>query len=265
MGEKLRTPLTYWGGKQMMAGRIIKLLPEPLEDWGYVEPFCGGAAVFWAKPPSKWEVINDTNREIINFYEQVKNDFVSLEKMVRISLHSREHFCDAKHVYKRPAMFPPLKRAWAVWMLANTAFCGDLHNSFGYSRSDQASKRLANKRDSFTEGLAIRLQNVQIEACDALRIIRSRDTEKTLFYCDPPYIDSDQGHYDGYGKNDYESLLEELSWIKGKFLLSSYRSEPLRLAVAAHGWHSIEIRMPKVVSKGNTKVEVLTANYPIHL
>ena len=260
--EKLRTPLTYYGGKQRLASRIIKLLPE---HEGYVEPFCGGAAVFWCKLPSRWEVLNDTNRELTNFYEQVKNDFVSLEKEVRISLHSREAFRDAQAIYTRPGLHSPIKRAWAVWMLANTGYSGLLNGSFGYDRSGQSTKKLTNKRNNFTEALATRLQNVQLESCDALRIIRSRDTAQTLYYCDPPYVGTDQGHYDGYSKDDYEQLLRALAQIEGKFLLSSYRSESLSRAVAEHGWYSIEIEMPKAVSKGKTKVEVLTANYPIQL
>ena len=140
-----------------------------------------------------------------------------------------------------------------------------LNGSFGYDRDGKNSKCLTNKRKSFTEGLTICLQNVQMEASDVLRIIRSRDTEKTLFYCAPPDIDSDQGHYDGYGKSHYESLLSELAQVKGKFLLSSYRSEPLRNSVAENNWYSIEVPMPKAKSKGKTKVEVLTANYPMSL
>ena len=258
----MRTPLRYYGGKQRLASRIIKLLPE---HEGYVEPFCGGAAVFWCKLPSRWEVLNDTNRELTNFYEQVKNDFVSLEKEVRISLHSREAFRDAQAIYARPGLHSPVKRAWAVWMLANTGYSGLLDGSFGYDRSGQSTKKLTNKRNNFTEELAIGLQNVQLESCDALRIIRSRDTAQTLYYCDPPYVGTDQGHYDGYSKDDYEQLLRALAQIEGKFLLSSYRSESLSRAVTEHGWYSVEIEMPKAVSKGKTKIEVLTANYPIQL
>ena len=260
--EKLRTPLTYYGGKQRLASRIVSLLPE---HEGYIEPFCGGAAVFWHKSPSRWEVLNDTNRELTNFYEQVRNDFTSLEKEVRISLHSREAFRDAQAIYARPGLHSPIKRAWAVWMLANTGYSGLLNGSFGYDRSGQSTKKLTNKRNNFTEELAIRLQNVQLESCDALRIIRSRDTAQTLYYCDPPYVGTDQGHYDGYSKDDYEQLLRALDQIEGKFLLSSYRSESLSWAVTEHGWYSVEIEMPKAVSKGKTKVEVLAANYPISL
>ena len=34
----------------------------------YAEVFVGGGAIFWSKPKSEIEVINDTNNELINFY-----------------------------------------------------------------------------------------------------------------------------------------------------------------------------------------------------
>jgi DNA adenine methylase len=55
----------------------------------YVEPFVGGAAVFFAKPPSKMVVINDINGELVNFYKVVKNDFQSLQKVVESTLQNR--------------------------------------------------------------------------------------------------------------------------------------------------------------------------------
>ncbi|MDR0586030.1 MAG: DNA adenine methylase [Treponema sp.] len=45
-----------------------------------------------------------------------------------------------------------------------------------------------NKRESFTENYAIRLQRTQIECCDALRVIRSRDMPDAFFYIDPPFL-----------------------------------------------------------------------------
>lgn len=260
--KKLRTPITYYGGKQLMAERIASLLPE---HEGYVEPFCGGAAVFWRKEPSHWEVLNDTNRELANFYEQIKGNFSALEAEVRISLHSREAHRDAQAIYDRPNLHSPIKRAWAVWYLANHSYCGILTGTFGYDRSGQTSRNNTGKRERFTEDLAIRLQNVLLESCDALRIIRSRDTPKTLFYCDPPYINTDMGHYDGYTETDYCALLDTLAQIQGKFVLSSFRSTELAAMIEKHGWHSIEIKMAKPAAKGKNKIEVLTANFPISL
>lgn len=50
----MRTPITYYGGKQMMAEQIINILPEHKI---YCEPYFGGGAVFFAKPKSYLEVI----------------------------------------------------------------------------------------------------------------------------------------------------------------------------------------------------------------
>ena len=139
---------------------------------------------------------------------------------------------------------------------------------FGYDRVGGSTKRITRRREEFTREYALRLQNVQIERADALRIIRSRDTRESFFYCDPPYVGTDMGHYDGYTEDDFNTMIAVLERIKGKFLLSSFRNESLRVAVTRNGWSSFEIRMSKPMSrngenKRGTKVEVLTANYPI--
>ena len=166
-------------------------------------------------------------------------------------------------------MFDRIKRAWAVWVLANSSFGAGWDAGWGYDITGQTTKKLTHKRDSFTEELAIRLQNVQIECYDALHIIRSRDRENTFFYCDPPYPETDQGHYNGYSVIDFRRLLETLECIKGKFLLSSFRHPVLREFTEKHNWAQIELKMAKPMSahsgRSKNKIEVLTANYPIKL
>ena len=221
--------------------------------------------MFFGKGKTEVEVINDTNREVINFYKIVQNDFVSLEKEVRISLYSRSLHAAASVVFNSPHMFSEIKRAWAVWILANTSINAVLDNSWGYERkSNKTPLKLTNKRESFTEEFAIRLQNVQIECADAIYVINSRDWEKAFFYVDPPYIGTCQGHYDGYTEDDYDRLLLTLSKIKGKFLLSSFPTPILDKYTKANGWHSQHIEMRCSAStKQKRKIEVLTANYPL--
>jgi DNA adenine methylase len=48
----MKTPITYYGGKQQLSGRIIPLIPEHTL---YCEPFLGGGAVFFRKPKSQAE------------------------------------------------------------------------------------------------------------------------------------------------------------------------------------------------------------------
>lgn len=262
----MKTPITYYGGKQNLLSTILKLIP-PGHNL-YAEPFLGGAAVFFGKEKSPVEVINDTNKELINFYRVVQNDFVSLEKEVRITLHSRDQHRKASVIYNNPDMFSEIKRAWAVWVLCVQSFSSMLDGSWGYDISkNTTSKKIDNKRASFTEEYAIRLQQVQIECTDALRIIESRDSASSFFYCDPPYHNSDMGHYDGYTVEDFEMLLKRLSKIKGKFLLSSYPSEILKHYTIKYKWQQIEIKKDvSVNAKSGTrkpKTEVLTANYKI--
>jgi DNA adenine methylase len=92
----VKTPLTYYGGKQQLAVTILKLIPEHKI---YVEPFIGGAAVYFAKEPAPCEVINGTNGELVNFYEVMKRDFPSLQSEY------------ANRVLRRPADYPEPRRA----------------------------------------------------------------------------------------------------------------------------------------------------------
>lgn len=263
----MKTPTSYYGGKQNLVSTIIPLVPNHTT---YTETFVGGGAIFWAKPKSKVEVINDVNREMINFYESVQNEFVELEKMIRISLHSRSLHNDATVIYNNPHMFSRIKRAWAVWVLASQSFSSMLDGSFGYDKiSGTTSQKITNKRNDFTIDLSIRMQNVQIECTDALRIIRSRDYKDAFHYCDPPYYNSDCGHYDGYTIEDFEMLLKTLSEVEGKFLLSSYPSPILEKYTKQFGWNTKKLEQSVSVANGTgkpakKKIEVLTANYDLN-
>lgn len=264
--KDLKTPTSYYGGKQNLVTTILPLIPYHKT---YIEPFVGGGAIFWAKPKSDVEIINDTNRELINFYDIIQNEFVELEKTIRISLHSRSLHNDATVIYNNPHMFSNIKRAWALWVLAAQSFSSMLDGSWGYDKlKGTTSQKIANKRDSFTIDYSIRIQNVQIECTDAIRILTSRDHEEAFIYCDPPYYNSDCGHYDGYTLEDFEKLLKTLTEVKGKFLMSSYPSEILTQYTKEHKWFTKSIEQSVSVANGTgkpakKKIEVLTANYDL--
>ncbi len=259
----MKTPVTYYGGKQKLVTTILPLFPEHVL---YTEPFAGGAALFFAKEPSEIEVLNDLNSELINFYKVMQQDFISLQKKINITLHSRRQHKDASVIYNNPHLFNDLDRAWAVWVLASQSFASIIDNSWGYDKTrNTMTKKVVNKGVKFTEDYAIRLQNVQLECADAVYIIQSRDTEQSFHYCDPPYFNSDCGHYAGYTVHDFERLLKVLSAVKGKFLLSSYPSELLDKYVKEMGWYQKRVEQRVSVNKGagKMKTECMTANYVI--
>ena len=260
----LKTPISYYGGKQSMLKEILPLIPAHKI---YVEPFFGGGAVFWAKEPGKCEVINDVNSNIVNFYEVLKHDFFKLRKKIEITTHSRETYKHALDIYNLPHLFGRVPGAWAFWVVTNQGFSTKI-GTWGYDRSKRAHT-IANKVEAFKEELSHRLRHTQIECNAADKVIASRDTEETFAYVNPPYINSDQGHYGGYEEEHFRRNLDALASMKGKFLLSTYPSGPLAEYTEKHNWNTIKIDKALGASNGaamkkrKRKTEVLTANYEI--
>ena len=259
---RMKTPITYYGGKQLMLQHILPIVPE---HHIYTEAFFGGGAVFFAKEPAPVEVINDMNGEVINFYRVLQLDFFKLNEMIQATLHSRELYHDAQVVYNSPHLFDSIKRAWAFWILTNQGFSSKI-GSWGYEKQGSSMvKRLSTKKTDNIIAMRTRLEYVQIECNDALTVIESRDDPQAFHYVDPPYIGSHQGHYSGYTREHYTALMECLAKVKGRFLQSSYRSDILDSYIREYGWHFKEVEKPVSVGtkKQKRKVEVLVANYPI--
>ncbi len=217
-------PISYYGGKQRMASKIIPLIPKHTI---YVEPFAGGATILFNKP---WplvtntdhyrEVLNDKKEDLIHFYRTLR-DPVSGPKLcdrIALTLYSR-----AEHALrKNAASDDPIERAAIFYCdiqmsFSNSQGCGWRTGLFG--RSFGAT--WANKVAKLPEYIA-RMAAVHVECDDALDVIKRWDSPQTFFYCDPPYPGADQGHYGGYTRDDFRALVETLHAAQGSFLLSNY-------------------------------------------
>ncbi len=261
----LKTPISYYGGKINLLPHILPLIPE---HQIYTEPFFGGGAVFFAKAPVRAEVINDTNDQVVNFYQVLKTDFHALKELIEATLSARVTYKTALTIYKMPHLFTKLQQAWAFYVVTNLGFSGKI-GSWAFDKYGSRARSFSNKKLKFVPELSERLQHVLIESNDALKVIEGKDTKDTFHYIDPPYIDADQGHYTGYTEADFCKLLELLCIVQGKFLLSSYDSEMLQEFAGSQSWFRKEINLPLSASKSTSskarvrKVEILTANYPI--
>lgn len=261
--DKMKTPVSYYGGKQKMEGTIIPLFP--LHSL-YCEPFAGGGAIFFRIEPSPVEVINDLDGRVVNFYRMVKSQYEHLEALIKQTPHSRKVHKEAEHVLKNQDLYSNVKIAWAFWVQTNMSFASCIFGGFAYARKkNSCEKKTMNKRESFTKEYQSRLELVQIEQEDAIKVIKSRDSEDSFFYCDPPYFNSHMGHYGGYTQEQFIDLLVTLANIKGKFLLSSYDSDILTKFSLDNNWEQIKIEKPIAVSDKvkRNKIEVLTANYKL--
>lgn len=84
-----RPVLKYTGSKWRMADWIISLMPP---HRSYLEPFFGSGAVFFKKPPSRIETINDLDGEIANLFRCVREKTEELARAVELTPYSREEY-----------------------------------------------------------------------------------------------------------------------------------------------------------------------------
>ncbi len=261
-----KTPITYYGGKLNMLKHILPLIPQHRI---YTEAFFGGGAVFFAKEPVESETINDINNLAVAFYEVIQTDFENLKAKIEATLFSRATHSVAWSIYRMPHLFDKLQQSWAFYIATCMGFACKISSSWGYDKYGKRVKAFQNKKLAFNTEIVKRLEHAQIESNDALKVIQSRDNEDAFHYVDPPYINSNQGHYGGYSEQDYINLLDSLSKVKGKFLLSSYPTELLLKYTQANGWYTKNFEKPLSAHKATSgekrkrKIEVLTANYPI--
>ncbi|MGX7686826.1 DNA adenine methylase [Flectobacillus roseus] len=264
---QLKTPINYYGGKQQLLSKLLPLIPE---HEVYTEAFFGGGALFFAKEVSAVEAINDVNKQVINFYRVAKKQFESLKDEIDCTLFAEQQYQEAKAIYKDPEMKETdVLRAWSLFVLSHQAFLSKLTNSWKFSHERNLAKTFQTKKEMFDYRYVKRLESTQIFCRDANRMILNMDCPEAFHFVDPPYINTDCGHYSGYTETDYETLLETLSTVEGKFLLTSFPSDILAKYTERNKWSQIEIRMASSAKNGAKKTgedakktEVITTNYP---
>ena len=208
-------PLIPWiGGKRRMAKHILPLFPD---HRSYVEPFAGAAALFFSKAPSKVEVLNDINGDLVNLYRVVQNHLEEFARQFKHALVSRQMFEWLK--LTRPETLTDVQRAARFFYLQKLAFAGRVSGqSFGTSPTHPPRLNLLRVEEDLS--LAhLRLAGVTIERLDWAAAVKRYDRAQTLFYCDPPYWRT-EGYGVDFDFEQYEHLAELARCIKGKMVIS---------------------------------------------
>ena len=111
--------------------------------------------------------------------------------------------------------------------------------------------------------IAQRLLRVQIENEPAIKVIRRYDSEKTLFYCDPPYPHDSRGDGNAYGyemtDDQHRALAKVLHSVKGMVAISGYHGELMDKLY--NDWYCTEAPTKKTHSVKTPRQEVLWTNY----
>ena len=198
----------------------------------YAEPFAGGLAVLYAKgkkPVTNGsyyiEAINDINKNLITFWRVAREQPEELARWIELTPYSREEYRTAKIIYNNPSEYSDLKVAWATYIQCNMSFANIIGGGWGTSVISQNSAATWAKRATRLPECFERLRDVHIDCEDALRFMKRWDSPHTLFYCDPPYPNADQGHYGGYTLEDYQALCNALDACNSSYILSNYHQD----------------------------------------
>jgi len=212
----MNSPLAYVGGKSKLSQTIINAIPEHIT---YCEVFCGAAWVFFRKEPSKYEVINDLDSDLIAFYRVLQNHMEEFLKQFKWLLCSREVFDDWKDQQKAGGL-TDIQRAARYYYLQRHSFGGHVKDrTFSVSVAGNPKINLLRLEEEMS-GAYLRLTQVVIENLKWQEMIKRYDRPETFFYLDPPYWKAQYYKHNMTKLEDYHEMAEILGAVKGKFILS---------------------------------------------
>lgn len=247
------------GGKSRLAPQIVTRFPE---HTCYVEPFAGACWVLLAKEtPSKVEVINDIDSELITFWRVVQNHLEEFLRYYRYVVTAREQF-DIE-MKKEPETLTDVQRACRFYYLQKMSFGGRKTNrTFGTATTSRRCVDIYSLEESLWD-LHHRFSRVLIENLTANNCIKKYDRAHSLFYLDPPYYET-AGYEAPFGEKDYAELAVLLQNVRGKFALSLNDVPAVRKLFKGFSFEQLNVRYSvgtKGSSRAKTSPEVLITNY----
>ena len=212
----MQQPIVPWiGGKRRLAKLILPHVNGEHEC--YVEPFAGAAAIFFLKEPSKVEVINDINGELVNLYRVVQNHLDEFVRQFRWWLVSRQLFDWLKATPEKT--LTDIQRAARFYYLQRLCFGGKVEGrTFGTATTGGVRLNFLRLEEDLSEA-HVRLARTTIEHLEWSACVARYDRPHTLFYCDPPYWDT-EGYGVPFPLEEYERLAEMAKTIKGRMVIS---------------------------------------------
>ena len=225
----------WFGGKYSHLDFLLEHLPKDAKH--FVDVYGGSAAVILNAGPYNIETYNDLDSSVVTFFRVLRDAPDEIIRELELTPYSREEFIkacdvgdDASDLEVARAFYIRAMQSYVARSQGTTKGMWSFSNSrFRIGLSDVISRWL-NHVNRLPE-IVHRFKRIQIENRFALDVIKKYDTEGTLFYVDPPYVlDSRKNSSGAYGPyemddNDHKQLAETLGGIKGRAVVSGYKSE----------------------------------------
>lgn len=225
MTQVMNSPFRYAGGKFYARNLILEKVPAHTK---YIEPFAGGASIFFAKPKVQENWINDFDPELYNVYIHIRDHADALIHALKDEVATKERHGWYKNEYK-PSN--DLERAVRWYYLNRTSYSGimNMQNCYwGYG--EKFSMRPENWGRNI-QRTSNKLQGVKITNLDFSEVIESAPDGAFLFL-DPPYYNADQDKFYAcsFTLNDHLRLSDKLKEHAGRlqYLITYDNSQEVR-------------------------------------
>ena len=254
----------YGGGKSSMLPHILPLTESAGNYSSYIEPFCGGASVFFglpAKKSSKLYVINDKFELLVNFYKVAKTRPCELIGRLDSVPYARSEHSKARHLIGSD---DDLDRAAGFLVLSQMNYAHELRSGWGHEIKSSTRPLSWKNLKSRLPLICAALDIVQIESIDAIDCIEKYDHDGAFFYIDPPYPSAQQGYEHKFDADDFLKLIEKLEKIKGRFILSCYPTCIDIKIIQKNRWKYKTIKFKKRIGNASSrgeKTEMLIWNF----
>ena len=261
-----KTPkgLAWHGGKHRLARWIVPRLPMRSI---YCEPFAGMLSVLLRRPPARYELANDANGDVVNWWRQVRENPKAMRHLTYNTPKSRVEYERCCELMRTRGWKDDLERAWAFHvavdqsLMKGVEYDGAWALAFAHSDGSSIQPRWRRDEDWFAP-LSKRIRRLQLENACALEVLdRMKGREDATLYCDPPYADTENDPYGAHGTLDRGALEALLKAQRGAVAISGYPGE----------WDALDWRMESkdIVrastgksSKMTRRTECLWMNYP---
>jgi DNA adenine methylase len=260
------SPFAWPGGKRALKKVLLQLIPK---HRAYVEVFAGSAKLLFAKEPSRWEVLNDVNDDLLNFFRVVKHRPSELAESMEREFVGKARFAELRAEYKMyiiPEMRSIAPCAFSISPGIPSAQGRALHRAHhravGENGASDPPLDLAVRE--VLQQTAGRLSNVLVDRRDFADCIDRYDSRDTFFYLDPPYTAfQPNGRYQPISEARLRELFAILKDVRGKFLLSFNDAKIVREAARGFCIRPVSVLYSLGANSGKKAPELLIANYPL--
>jgi len=252
--------INYPGGKTYLCLWVIDHFPAHEH---YVEAFGGSAAVLLNKPPSRVEVYNDRDGDVVHFFRVLRERSDELVEWCRARPFSKDlHERYSRQYYAGYRPDDDIERAGRFFYLRRSQFAAKYDGYSGFRSASETNHAQAYATSAADlERFADRLRNVQIENRDYRDLFDRFDSPEVFWYLDPPYIQEGDGLYTG-GPFDHATFVEHVRQLEGRWCISyTDVPEPLQDFHIAERQSTQHMRKGQSDTKRTERIERLVMNY----